>query len=412
MIKRSIEQLIKDQLYRKEITIVTGARQVGKTTVIKKIMTDVKKNDGRVVYLNLDFESDARYFESQHLLLNKIKLELGDNPGFVFIDEIQRKEDAGRFLKGIYDLDLPYKFIVTGSGSLQLKEQISESLSGRKRLIKMHPVSFIEFVDFKTDYKYSDRLNLFCETEKDRLNELLFEYLSFGGYPKLITENDQHQKYEIINELFTSYITRDIIHLLGVRTPDKFSLLIQILASQCGSIINYVQLASDINTSVETVKRYLWFAEQTYVINKITPYFTNNKKELTKSPTIYFEDLGMSAFARNQFGEINSTVGGFIFQNFIYQLLRNKYNAITDRICFWRTSDKAEVDFVIHQVDNIIPLEVKFTQLKRPKISRSFRSFMEKYKPSKAYLVNLSLEEKMQIDNTQVHIIPYWKLIG
>jgi hypothetical protein len=411
MIKRKVEALIKDQLSRREITIVTGARQVGKTTIIRKIIEDLKKRGDKVVFLNLDFETDARFFESQEFLLKKIKLEFGDDRGYIFIDEIQRKEDAGRFLKGIYDLDLPYKFVVTGSGSLELKEKISESLTGRKRLIQMHPVSFEEFIDYRTGYQYSDRLDLYFETAPDQLNVLLHEYLSYGGYPKLVTENVQQQKFEIINEIFTSYITRDITHLLGVRNPDKFSLFIQLLAVYGGSIVNYAQLASSLNISVDTLKRYLWFAEHTFVINRITPFFTNNKKELTKSPTIYFEDLGMSCFARNQFGQINQQNGGFIFQNFIYQLLIQKYSSATDRICFWRTTDKAEVDFVVRQSKNIIPIEVKFSYLKKTTLSRSFRSFIEKYQPETAMVVNLHLDEKIQVANTIVRFLPYWKII-
>ena len=242
MIRRKVEHLLKKQLSKKEITILIGARQVGKTTVIKKIISELRGKGNKVVFFNLDFESDARYFESQELLLKKIRLELGDSPGYVFVDEIQRKENAGRFLKGIYDLDLPYKFVVTGSGSLQLKEKISESLTGRKRLIEMHPVSFEEFVDYKTKYKYSDRLELFYEVSPEKLDSILSEYLAYGSYPQLITENDQQQKKEIINEIFTSYITRDITYLLGVRSPDKFVLFIQLLAVQSGFNINYTRL--------------------------------------------------------------------------------------------------------------------------------------------------------------------------
>jgi predicted AAA+ superfamily ATPase len=143
----------------------------------------------------------------------------------------------------------------------------------------------------------------------------------------LITENLHLQKFEVINEIYTSYITRDITHLLGVRNPDKFSHLIQLLAAHSGSILNYAQLSSNINISVDTVKRYLWYAEQTFVINRITPFFTNNKKELTKSPMIYFEDLGMCALARSQFGQINQINGGLIFQNFVHQLLAQNTTA-------------------------------------------------------------------------------------
>lgn len=411
MIRRKIETLIKEQLERKEITVVTGARQVGKTTIIKKIIEELRGKGEKLIFLNLDFESDARFFQSQQLLLKKIKLEFGDDPGYIFVDEIQRKEDAGRFLKGIYDLDLPYKFVVTGSGSLQLKEKISESLAGRKRLIQMHPVTFEEFVDFKTEYKYSDRLSLFYETAGEELDTLLMEYLSYGGYPKIITETTHNEKFEVINEIFSSYITRDITNLLGVRNPDSFSLLIQLLASQSGNILNYAQLASNLNISVATLKKYLWYAEQTYVIKRITPFFTNHTKELTKSPVIYFEDLGMNAFARNKFGQVGQQQEGFAFQNFVYQLLALNYDSATDIICFWRTADKAEVDFVVRRADEVIPVEVKFSNLAKTTVSRSFRSFLQKYQPKEAYVINLTLEEKIQIGKTQVRFMPYWKLI-
>jgi hypothetical protein len=119
----------------------------------------------------------------------------------------------------------------------------------------------------------------------------------------------------------------------------------------------------------------------------------------------------MSCFARNQFGQINQQNGGFIFQNFIYQLLIQKYSSATDRICFWRTTDKAEVDFVVRQSKNIIPIEVKFSYLKKTTLSRSFRSFIEKYQPETAMVVNLHLDEKIQVANTIVRFLPYWKII-
>ena len=109
MIERDIKQKIIDTFNLKEITVLIGARQVGKTTVLKQIISGLKNS----IYFNLDIEQDNEYLESQQSLLNKLELELGNEKGYVFIDEIQQKQDAGRFLKGLYDMDLPYKFIVT-----------------------------------------------------------------------------------------------------------------------------------------------------------------------------------------------------------------------------------------------------------------------------------------------------------
>ena len=149
--------------------ITIGARQIGKTTVLREILNDLSKQRELSLFLNLDIEEDAAFFESQQILLNRIRLEFGNKNGYIFIDEIQQKEDAGRFLKGIYDMDLPYKFVVTGSGSLELKEKISEALTGRKHLLHMWPVSFYEYLDYKTAYKYSDRLQDFCSIESNKL---------------------------------------------------------------------------------------------------------------------------------------------------------------------------------------------------------------------------------------------------
>lgn len=135
-------------LPEKEITVITGARQVGKTTIMKEIKNNLDKKGKNTVYFDLDFETDFAYFESQEKLLQKIRLEVGDQKSYIFMDEIQRKVDAGRFIKGIYDKQLPYTFIISGSGSIELKEKIHESLTGRKRVFEVQPVNFREFINY------------------------------------------------------------------------------------------------------------------------------------------------------------------------------------------------------------------------------------------------------------------------
>ncbi len=411
MIQRQLSDQLLRSLKRKEVTIIIGARQVGKTTMVQKVLGELSKKGEKVIFLNLDFEEDATYFSSQQSLLYKIQLEFGQEAGFVFIDEIQQKEDAGRFLKGIYDQGLPYKFVVTGSGSLELKEKISEALTGRKLLIEMPTVSFIEFIDYKTHYKYSERLELFCEIEEGKLELLLEEYLRFGGYPKVITEQGVTSKREVMDEIFTSYITKDISYLLGVRVPDKFVKMIKLLAVQAGGIINYSQLCNDTGLTLDTVKNYLWYAEQTFIIDLIKPYYTNAKKELTKSPTVYFNDTGMCYFGQGVYGQSRMQNSGFIFQNFVYTLLKQRFKKGVDKVNYWRTKDKAEVDFVVHQEGKVIPIEVKCSQLKKPAITRSYRSFINKYNPEIGYVVNLTLKEDLKIGETMVHFVPYWKLM-
>ena len=153
-IKRQLFDDLKAHLAKREISLIVGPRQAGKTTLMMALRDHVQSQGGKTTTFNLDIESDRQFFESQEKLLRKIILELGQSGGCVFIDEIQRKEDAGLFLKGLYDMSLPYKFIVSGSGSLELKEKIHESLAGRKRIFELSTLNFIEFVNHKTNYKY------------------------------------------------------------------------------------------------------------------------------------------------------------------------------------------------------------------------------------------------------------------
>ena len=145
--------------------MLVGPRQSGKTTILKQLEAELRAGGRKTLWLNLDFEDDFRHLSSQGALLQKIRLELGKDGGVVFIDEIQRKENAGLFLKGLYDQGLPWKFVVSGSGSIELKEKISESLAGRKRVFELSTVSFGEFADFRTGYRYTDRLREFFRAE-------------------------------------------------------------------------------------------------------------------------------------------------------------------------------------------------------------------------------------------------------
>ena len=133
---------------------------------MKQISEELAQQGQKTLFFNLDIPSDYSYFLDQEDLLQKIKLEIGEKGGYVFIDEIQRKENAGLFLKGLYDLDLSYKWIISGSGSLELKEKIQESLAGRKRMFEMYPITFEEFLHYKTDYKHESNLPSFLNKPK------------------------------------------------------------------------------------------------------------------------------------------------------------------------------------------------------------------------------------------------------
>ncbi len=409
MIKRNLLNEIREHLSKKEISFIVGPRQAGKTTLMLQLKEELVKKGFPTLFLNLDVEHDKEFFTSQLKLINKIELEIGKKHGFVFIDEIQRKEDAGLFLKGIYDMNTPYKFIVSGSGSVELKEKIHESLAGRKRIFELSTLTFDEFVNFKTDYKYNGNLANFYIVEDKRLSALLEEYLNFGGYPRIVLEPELTEKKKLINEIYQSYIERDISYLLKINKTEAFSNLIKLLSAQIGRLVNYSELSSTLGLSVKTIKDYLWYLEKTFIIKKVTPFFKNVRKEITKSPVYYFYDLGLRNFVRGSFGILSET--GLVFQNFIYNLLQEQITSSSARICFWRTKDKAEVDFVIDAVKTIIPIEVKYKKMVAPEITRAMRSFIEKYKPPKAFIVNLTLSKIVNLNRNKIYFIPFYKIM-
>ena len=411
MIRRNILQALLDHLREPEITLITGPRQVGKTTLMNLMAEKIAADGMPVLFLHLDNEADSTVVASQASLINRIQSKFGCQKAFVFIDEIQLKENAGLFMKGLYDMNLPVKFILSGSGSMELNANIQESMAGRKRVFEVMPVSFFEFADFRSGYAHSDQLGSYLMNDFQGALSLLIEYLNFGGYPRVITASTIHEKMDVINEIFQSYMTRDIQILLKGHGPEVYGRMISLLAAQTGGMINLSTLSNETRAALPTIQKYLWYAERTWFLKMIPPLHGNKVKEITKSPVVYFVDHGMRNFSIRMFGNIhNHRDYGFVFQNLVCTLLHDTLQRHIYDLHFWRTINKAEVDFVIQRYENPLPVEVKYSSLNKPEISRSLRSFIDHYHPTDAWMINLSYAGKMVLDQTTVHFIPFFKI--
>ena len=413
LIKRAVYRDLWDDLGRKDIAFLIGPRQSGKTTLMKILQGNLDKEDKPTLYLSLDFEYDRQHFNSQQDLLKKIELEIGKKRGFVFIDEIQRKEDAGLFLKGIYDLGLPYKFIVSGSGSVDLKAKIKESMLGRKRVYELYPVSLFEFMNFKTGYKYEDRLDEFFSIGGAELDTLLLEYLNFGGYPRVILEDELKQKIRTIDEIYQGYIEKDISYLLKVEKIDAYGVLIKVLSDQVGRLLNNSELSNTLGISLPTLKNYIWYAEQTYVLQRLTPYFRNIRSEISKSPTVYFSDLGLRNYMLGIFGNLTRPDDiGFTFQNLVFLILKEKLRWTNAKIHYWRTKSGAEIDFVVETGRDIVPIEVKYSEYIKPLIPRAFDGVIKKYNPKKCIVINRNLKTSVKRKDCEILFLTIWDLLA
>jgi uncharacterized protein len=411
-IKRKLLSDLQAHLPKKEMTLLVGPRQAGKTTLMLHLQDDLQKKGDRTLFLSLDYERDQPHFADQEALLRRLRLEFGNKKGYVFIDEIQRKENAGSFLKGLYDMRTPYKFIISGSGSVELREKVHESLAGRKRMFELSTITLAEFINYRTAYKYKNRLAEYFRINKSEGQGLLMEYLNFGGYPRVVLEDTKKEKSAIIDDIYRSYIEKDIAYLLRVERIDAFGNLIRMLADRIGGMINLNELSSTVGISVQTVKNYLSYAEKTFIIRRVTPWFRNLRSEISKSPVMYFNDLGLRNFALRRFGRYTALhETGFLFQNLIHLLLFEKMQGEGGTVHFWRTKDRAEVDFIINSGEGVIPVEVKCREMKGGEIGRSLRGFVAKYQPKEAWVVSLGAHEDEKLKKTRVRFMPFYELL-
>lgn len=413
VIKRTILPLLEKHLSAPEMTIITGPRQVGKTYLMRLLENELSVKGEKTLYLNLDIDEHFPLFTSQRELINYIKLQVGGGKAYIFIDEIQKKENAEIFLKGLYDLQLPYKFVLSGSGSLELKSKISESMAGRKRFFTVDPLSFEEFVNNKTDYRYEEKLKDFFAIEKNQTQRLFEEYMMYGGYPRVVLAETVEEKRAVIEDIYQSYIQKDIKDFLDVSKPDAFTNLAKILASQIGSLVNTVELSSNIDIADKTVQHYLWYMEKTFIIKKVTPFYRNIRSEIIKSPVYYFVDTGLRNYLLGLFGlpSIPPALSGHLFENVIFNMLREGKKTGPTEIHFWRTKDQAEVDFILQAGLDVIPVEAKYMKLKDSRLGKSFKNFILKYKPEKGYIVHIGDNFKTELEGANVSIIPFYDLI-
>ncbi len=408
-IRRSLREDLVRHLKKPEITLLIGPRQAGKTTLLREIADELQVAGKKTLFYNLDIQKDQVHFIDQETLTALWHSLTGGEKHYIFIDEIQRKENAGLFLKGLFDLQLPHKLIVTGSGSLELKEKISESLVGRKRNFYLYTVSLQEFAHYRTDYNFPDRLPDLLHADPALAESTLFEYLKYGGYPAVITSATEKEKLQTLDEIYQSYIERDMRSLLQLEKTSAFVTLLRLVANRSGHTTNFSDLAQHTALNIATLKKYLWYSEKTFITHAVSPYFTNKEKEIVKAPAYYMLDVGLRNFLRGIFDDPADR--GMRFQTMVFRLLESKFRHSAATIHFWQTKSKAEVDFVVNRGFSLLPVEVKATALTQPKITRSYRSFLEKYQPAEGWIVNRSLREEMTIGSTTVKFVPWYDLL-
>jgi len=414
-IKRNLFDKVVNHLNKKEITLIIGPRQVGKTVLLKQIQEYLVKEkkiaSELIYYFNLDIISDRELFQDQSDFIEFIKQRSAKEKIFVFVDEAQKIKNAGVFFKGVYDSELNVKLFLTGSSTLEIKSKIQESLTGRKKVFQLLPFSFSEIISFKDQVLYDLIKNgkTLVNYDNKKTLKIFSDYCVWGGYPRVVISSNKEEKEDILKEIFTSYIEKDIVGFLKIENENNFIKLVRLLSAQINNLINVAELSSLTNTDRYSIDRYLVNLEKTFIIHNLKPFYSNARQEIVKASKVYFIDNGLRNMALESLQKpftMREDKGALLENAVIKELLILK-NTKNFNLKFWRSKQKAEVDFIIEKGLDVIPLEVK-CNLTSNKLEPSFLGFITRYQPKKALIVNLGYQGKRKIKKTMIHFIyPY-----
>ncbi len=349
---RKIYPVLERELEKPEILVITGMRQVGKTTLLSWLFDKVASSNK--VMLDLENPLHRKIFEEENY--DNVWFNLSDfgitnkEKAFIFLDEVQNLPDVTRVIKYLYD-HWNVKFVLSGSSSYYLKNLFPESLAGRKLVYELYPLDFGEFLRFKGVKR--KEFKAFREMVKNRslvLHQRLIkwyqEYMEFGGFPRVVLEEDKERKKLLLEEIFKSYFEIDVKSLADFKNLSRLRDLILLVANRVGSRLDIGKLSAELGISRETVVSYLDFLEQTYFISRVPKYSQSVDRQVAGRKKVYLADSGLANFL----GRLSE---GELFEQSVYQSLRGSYKQIN----YW--SDRGnEVDFVL---DRRVGLEVKIT---------------------------------------------------
>lgn len=344
MYTRDLQSIIQERCFQGKAIILLGARQVGKTTLLKKIIQEQQVD---ALYLNCDEPQTVAALTKCNL--KELQMVIGANK-FVVIDEAQKVDNIGLTLKLIVDNMPDVQVIATGSSAFELRNCLNEPLTGRKYEYQMFPISSNEIYQ---SLGYID------------LKGALETRLIYGSYPDIL--NHANDARELLRMLTDSYLYKDILATDNLRKPDVLDKLLRALAFQVGSEVSYNELAQAVGTDSKTVERYIELLEKCYIIFRLHGLSRNLRNELKKAKKIYFYDNGVRNAVIQQFAPLElRNDAGALWENFFIseRIKRNHYQQNYCNIYFWRTKSQLEIDYIEEQNGQMTAFEMKWNPKK------------------------------------------------
>lgn len=355
-IERRIYGKIRDHLKYPEIIVITGMRRSGKTTVVRRLLEDIESKNK--VYLDMQRADIREVFKEKNYdnILLEIEKQFGlkkDEKMFIAVDEIQLAPELPGIVKYLYDHH-GVKFILTGSSSFYMKNLFSESLAGRKIIFELYPLDFAEFLDFKNIRHIDDDFTTakLSALQFENLKKHYEEFIEFGGFPQVVLADSIERKKELLADIISSYLSIDVESLADFRKKEDFYDILKVLAARVGCKLDNAKLSRIMGISAQTLRNYLKFFEDTYLINRIPVLTRNRDRELVKSKKLYFIDNGLA----NMLADLS---GGAKFENAVFTQLRQK-----GEVRYFSLKSGREIDFILKRDKELTAFEAKETPTK------------------------------------------------
>lgn len=373
------------------ITVLIGARQVGKTTLLESYKTElpVFKLDGQLPDTN-------NLFANINDVISFLKIKINEQvKGLLIIDEFQMINKISSSLKILADTYKQLKILCSGSSSLDIIQKVEESLAGRVRLIYVNSLSLPENILFSSKSLFDEYEKYSISTNDSiispQIKQLLNQQLTYGGMPRVCLTNQPQEKIQTLDDIYKTYLMRDVKSYVRNADSVGFNKLIRLLALQIGNLMNVNELSRTSGLSYNKCEEYIYLLEQMFIIKTIEPYETNKRKAIKKMKKIYFLDLGIRNIIVQNFNTPEFRLdAGAIFENFVFlELIKSTENYHT--IQFFRSRDGAEVDFILNNMIEKISFEVKYSKLKKTKKYVSLQNFNKTEGIKKSYIINLKL---------------------
>lgn len=417
--RRRIFADVQKYMRTKQIIAIVGLRRVGKTVLMMQIIKDLIKSGKENVFYFLFDELIAQSPEVLEDVLDYyLKTVAKDGKKYIFLDEIHKVPYWQDILKRFYDTRGDIKFIVSGSASLQIKKS-KESLAGRIFDFYMPILTFPEFIELnglkieKAEMEFNKLKNVYDANihKKPLLEQMFLQYIFKGAFPEIAKEDDEEIiKNYVRSSVVEKIILEDIPSVFSVKRKDILSSILEYCSKETSSLLDITKLASILNMNYQTVRSYIFYLQNSFIIDIVYNYSKSVAKQLRKNKKIHIAHpsiaITIMRYSKDILG-IDEVVSKYA-ESMVFQHSK----LISEKISFWRTPQKEEVDIILEKNNKLLPVEVKYKSIIDSGDLKSILNFMKKFKVDTGIIVTKDLFDKKIFGRKKIVFIPTWLFLS